>query len=181
MIFKMLEGFDAVRCATRLYNAGLFNFPYPPRDLSVVHQDWVITMSRVDPGPLNPQERDAFSLVIEATAENSGDVLVRDTPGNFWVQGTVIPVTEPPPAPAGAPGIKKYISGAKAIDCATTLSLAFLISAMQQNGGGYVEVISRPELDPKDTAQAQDFDFVVRAVAQKFDQATVGDEPPDLL
>jgi hypothetical protein len=181
MIFKMLEGFDAKQCGTGLYNAGLFNFGFPPRDLSVVHANWVIVMSRVNPGPLNSEERDAFGFVIEATAEKYGDVLVRDTPGDFWGQGTVIPVTEPPVAPKNAPGIRKFISGAKAIDCATTLLNSFLIAEMNQNDSGYVEVTSRHELDAGNADQARDFNFVVKAVAEKFDNAQVTDVPPELF
>ena len=181
MIFKMLEGFDAVACATCLYNAGLFNFPLPPRDLSVVHTNWVIVMSQVDPGPLKPEERDAFGFVIEATAAKYPDVLVRDTPGNFWNQGTIIHVTEPPPAPKNAPGIKKYISGANAIDCATILSNSYLIAEKSQNPAGYVEVTSRHELDAGNADQSRDFNFVVSAVAEKLGDADVGDVPPALL
>ena len=134
MIFMLLEGFDATDCATRLYNAGLFNFDYPPRDLSVVHTNWVIVMSRVNPGPLNPEQRDAFRFVIEAAAKKSGDVLVRDTAGDLWRQGTVFPSI---PVEKG-PGIKKFISGSNAIACAATLLDSFLIAEENQNDSGYV-------------------------------------------
>jgi hypothetical protein len=176
MIFKMLKGFDAQTCATHLYNAGLFNFGYPPRFLSVL-QDWVIVMSRVDPGPLNPQQREAFGLVIQAAAQQSGDVIVRDTPGQFEVQGTIIPVTAPPAPSAGAPGIVKYLSGANAGDCAARLSDSYLIAGSQPAAGS-VRIASRPELDPNNAVQAADFDFVVKAVAAMFTDAAVSDEPP---
>ena len=171
MIFMMLKGFDAKDCSIRLYNAGLFNFPFPPRDLSVIFPNWVLVMSRV-PGPLNARQRDAFRFVLETTAEKSGDVLVRDTPGDHWNEGTVV---KPPVATVNGPGIRKLISGAKASNCADTLAESFLIAKKIPTDSNHVEVTSNPELDAGNPDQSRDFDFVVRAVADKFDQAQVTD------
>jgi len=174
MIFMMLKGADAKACSIRLYYAGLFNFGFPPHDLSVIFPNWVIVMSRV-PGPLNAKERDAFRFVIETTAEQSGDVLVRDTPGDHWNEGTVV---VPPLNTTKGPGIKKFISGGRANACAATLLSSYLISNSNPNAGGYVEITSNLDLDAANADQSRDFDFVIKAVADQFDHAQVSDTPP---
>jgi hypothetical protein len=181
MLFKMLEGFDAKDCAIRLYNAGLFEFQFPPHDLSVIMANSVIVMSWHNVGPNGPQDRIAFDRVIEANRKKFGNVLVRDTPGQFFNQGTVIPVKIPPAAPQGAPGITKFISGAGAADCAATLSDSGLIAEKDQSDPGFVKITSRHELKAENPDQADAFDSVVRATADDFPDAKVSDVPPELL
>jgi hypothetical protein len=175
MIFMMLKGADAKACSIRLYYAGLFNFPYPPRDLSVIFPNWVIVMSRVNPGPLTPKEHDAFRFVIETIGDTYPDVLVRDDPGNHWREGTVV---VPPLDTTPGAGIKKYLSGGRPNDCAATLASAYLISNCTPNPKGYVEITSNLDLDKANADQSGNFDSVIRAVADKFDHAQVSDTPP---
>jgi hypothetical protein len=181
MLFKVLKGFDAIACGTRLYNAGLFYFGYPPHDLTPIKADWVFVMSQLDVGPESPQQRVAFDLVINATAKKYGDVLVRDTSGDLYNQGSVIPVTRPPNPLQNAPGISKLISGTNAADCASTLLDSGLIVSKDQTDGGYVKITSRPELSADNADQSRDFDLVVRATAEIYDDAKVSELLPELL
>ena len=175
MLFKVLEGFDAIACAKRLYNAGLFYFGYLPHDLDTIKPNWVFVMSQLETGPESPQQWVAFDQVIKATAKKYGNVLVRDTSPIYFNQGSVIPVETPPKPPDNAPGISKLISGTHAADCATRLLDSGLIVKQDQPAGGPVKVTSHPELRSDNVDQSQDFDFVVRATAETFGDANVSD------
>ena len=187
MLFKVIKGFDAIACARRLYNAGLFYFDYPPHDLTAIHADWVFVMSQINPrneqnpGPITPKQRQAFGFVIESVGATYGDVWVRDTPGDLFNQGTPISVKQPQKASDNAPGIRKVLVGSNAMACAATLVDSGLILKVKNAEEKSVEITSRGELNAADADQAADFDFVVKTVAQRFDGIQVTDEPPELL
>jgi hypothetical protein len=181
MLFKVLKGFDAIACSTRLYNAGLFYFKTVPRDLTTAgYYNWVFVMSQLNVGPEGEQQRAAFNRVIQATAATFGDVIVTDTDNLvFSEEGKLVPVTIPPDPSAGASGITKLISGNNAGDCATALLDSGLIVSKNQIDGTTIKVASHPELRGDNADQSRDFDLVVKATAGTFDDAKVTDFPAD--
>jgi hypothetical protein len=180
MFFKMLEGFDAVDCSKRLYNAGLLYFGYPPHDLDTIKPNSVFVMSQTDPGPVSPEQGTAFGLVVQATAQKYDNVIVRDSSDEYFNMGTIVPVAEmPTTAPAGTLGIPKIISGADAAKCAACLFNASLIPNAGQADAGSVKITSHPQLRADTVDRSQDFDLVVRAAAATFGDAQVSD--PELL
>lgn len=175
MLFKVLKGFDAIACASRLYNAGLCYFKYPPHDLTTAgFTNWVFLMSQLNVGPGSPEQWEAFDGVIKAAAKNYGDVLVRETTPALFNMGRVIPVNIP--ADSTKAGIIKFISGSNAADCAAMLLGSGLISSSDQSDGR-VKITSQPELRPDIAEQSQAFDIVVRTVAETFADARVSDPP----
>jgi hypothetical protein len=107
-------------------------------------------------------------------------VIVTDTDNLVFSQeGTIIPVTVPPAPPKDAPGITKLISGKNSADCATTLLDSGLIVSKDQIDATTMKITSHPELREQDAEQARDFDLVVSAIAEKFEDAKVSDLPAD--
>jgi hypothetical protein len=179
MTFMHLLGFDpAALCATRLYNAGLFFFGYPPHKLTldqyrvfVMSQLWVGDKPDHQPPPNGP----AFIRVMEATAKEYKGVTVRLANSGDWNMG--YPITQEIPITQKGGGITKYLWGNKAGECSGILFDSGLIGGTDQTNGVY-KITSRVQLRANNPDQSGDFDHVVKAAAKDFGDVNVSDNPP---